>query len=658
MQNKLYRSFLRLPASELGPEATLPPIFREHNFQAEKVYAPSEDDELYTDLGRVGWILPYSIQNGYTRQMKTRDIPCIILENDLIQAVFLDQYGGRLWSLTDKTTGKNLLYTNDILRFSNLALRNAWFSGGIEWNIGMIGHSPFTCAPLHTAFLTEPNGRKVLRLYEYERIREVYYQMDFFLDDRKPVLYLRVRIKNPHTRTIPMYWWTNMTLPEEPGARLVVPASRSFCSTIEGIDQCGVPFNGDTDITYPTETKDSKDYFFRVEERHRRYIAYYLADGSGFFQTSTFRQRGRKLFVWGQGHGSDTWQHWLTQNAGRYVELQAGLCKTQYECMPMPPCAAWEWMEAFGPLNDRKNRCKGDYAEARRFTESAIEAAVGEEELEQLLTDTKEMALTPAQEMISYASGWGALEELRRREQKEPPLAPHLDFGPVGPKQSAWKELLLTGKFPEDYRIGDPAPTMVSPRWKEMLARSDREAPGWHSAMHLGMMDIADSDPVHARRMFLKSNKLRPNPFACYGLAVLADSDGNKIRCIRYCRHLLVLIQPDISVLRDVCRLLLRSEDYSFLIRLLKDEPLTGQDGRLKLFLAQAYSALDRPDEAEALLRENGGICVADLREGELELSELFFRIKKQQAAAAGIPYRPEDCELPDYLNFRLKADE
>ena len=26
----------------------------------------------------------------------------------------------------------------------NLALRNAWVSGGVEWNVGIIGHTPFT----------------------------------------------------------------------------------------------------------------------------------------------------------------------------------------------------------------------------------------------------------------------------------------------------------------------------------------------------------------------------------------------------------------------------------------------------------------------------------------------------------------------------------
>ncbi|MCZ7665985.1 MAG: DUF5107 domain-containing protein [Chloroflexi bacterium] len=41
-----------------------------------------------------------------------------------------------------KPSGRELLAKNPVFQPANLALRNAWFSGGIEWNIGAIGHSP------------------------------------------------------------------------------------------------------------------------------------------------------------------------------------------------------------------------------------------------------------------------------------------------------------------------------------------------------------------------------------------------------------------------------------------------------------------------------------------------------------------------------------
>ncbi|MFR1054866.1 MAG: hypothetical protein ACLSFB_10885 [[Clostridium] scindens] len=68
------------------------------------------------------------------------------------------------------------------------------------------------------------------------------------------------------------------------------------------------------------------------------------------FQYSTKRLRGRKLFSWGHKEGADRWQEFLTEDAGRYVEIQAGLGKTQYGCIPMPPHSAWEWLERYGSI--------------------------------------------------------------------------------------------------------------------------------------------------------------------------------------------------------------------------------------------------------------------------------------------------------------------
>ena len=95
-------------------------------------------------------------------------------------------------------------------RYCNLALRNAWFSGGVEWNIGMIGHSPFTCEPLFTARLEAEDGTPILRMYEYERLRGVTYQMDFSLPEGSPLLLCRMRITNLQNKTIPCLLYTSI----------------------------------------------------------------------------------------------------------------------------------------------------------------------------------------------------------------------------------------------------------------------------------------------------------------------------------------------------------------------------------------------------------------------------------------------------------------
>ena len=92
--------------------------------------------------GRVGSVLPYLVQDGYGRDRRPAEHKVAVLENDVLRATFLLDLGGRLWSLVHKPTGRELLYRNPVFQPANLALRNAWFAGGVEWNIGTIGHTP------------------------------------------------------------------------------------------------------------------------------------------------------------------------------------------------------------------------------------------------------------------------------------------------------------------------------------------------------------------------------------------------------------------------------------------------------------------------------------------------------------------------------------
>ena len=63
----------------------------------------------------------------------------------------------------------------------NLALRNAWSSGGVEWNCGIIGHHPFTCDDMACERLSFADGTPVLRMYQYERVRHLFYRVEAFL---------------------------------------------------------------------------------------------------------------------------------------------------------------------------------------------------------------------------------------------------------------------------------------------------------------------------------------------------------------------------------------------------------------------------------------------------------------------------------------------
>ncbi|HTG84906.1 MAG TPA: DUF5107 domain-containing protein, partial [Gemmatimonadales bacterium] len=140
---------LRLLAAELGVEAPLPPFTG-----LQRLPDSSAAPDLPADMreriayGRLTNPLPYALLNGYRRDLRPQEIPAIKITNSSLEALVLPGLGGRLWSLRDLVADRDLVFTNQPLQLANFALTDAWFAGGIEWNLGSTGHSATTSRPV------------------------------------------------------------------------------------------------------------------------------------------------------------------------------------------------------------------------------------------------------------------------------------------------------------------------------------------------------------------------------------------------------------------------------------------------------------------------------------------------------------------------------
>ena len=150
---------------------------------------------------------------------------------------------------------KRQLFSNPVIRPCNLAIRNAWMSGGVEWNCGIFGHHVHTCDTLFCAKTELDDGTPVLRFYEFERIRRAVVQMDFFLPEGSRFLYARMRITNPNPEVIPMYWWSNIAVPEDPDGRVITWANGSYING-GNVSEIPIPINDGKDVSYPVNTED------------------------------------------------------------------------------------------------------------------------------------------------------------------------------------------------------------------------------------------------------------------------------------------------------------------------------------------------------------------------------------------------------------------
>lgn len=630
-------------------EASRFPLLSLHGGGGHSEITLDEDDELFLDYGAPNDRLPFTNCDNYDGPLQDLEFEAAVLENSHVRAEIVISLGGRLWSIYDKDAKRELLANNHQFLPGNLAIRNAWFAGGIEYNIGFTGHDPQTCATRFAAETADDDGTPVLRIYEFGRYAQTPFQIDFFLPDDSKFLFARMRVTNPSENTVPLYWWSNIAVEEQKGARVILPAFEAYthayvngqCSFVKIKLPDGEGFDG----TFPTNHPAARDYFFRIPEENRKFETVIYPDGNGFAFCSTKRLLGRKLFVWGQNNGAHHWQRRLmAQDSPDYIEIQGGIAHTQGECIPMPPKTAWEWLEAYGPITMDPEKCFGDWKTAVEAVSEKMDAILPQEKLDALHKRTHDAISMKYAKARVIGSGWGALENLRYGKN----IAPQLDFGSISEEQKDWKELLDTGAMDDE----PPKSYMAQDEWFELLKKAK---PGWKVLMHLALNYYHRLDYERANECIAKSLCLNQNAWNLSVQALFHWQSGRKCEASALYQQALALVPDDASFAKATLRAIAGMEDYrsvvnayNYLAESIKAKPL------VKFLYATAIAHLGQLKEAEDILLDNGGLEVPDICEGEIATSELYIYIQSEKARLAGKEFDPKKVDIPFALDWRM----
>ncbi|MEV8378539.1 DUF5107 domain-containing protein [Kribbella sp. NPDC056861] len=618
---------LVLPVAGFGTENPLPPLRSVQELhQIDNLAELSPEMRGNIGFGQLGGTLPCLDQDGYDRELVERALPSLVLENSHLRATILPSLGGRLYSLVHKPSGQELLYRNPVLQPANLALRNAWFAGGVEWNLGSTGHWTGTCSPMHAARVDGPDGTPVLRLWELERTRNLVVQLDFWLPEDSDQLYVGARIQNPSSEAVPAYWWSNIAVEQSPETRVLAPADQAWRFGYGNrLDLIGVPEYEGSDLTYPMRHQRAVDFFFEVPPEQRPWIASVDAEGNGLAQASTDLLRGRKLFVWGEAEGGRRWQEWLSpglQGHG-YAEIQAGLARTQMEHLKLPAATNWQWLEAYGRVSvDPVAAHAEDWGKAR-----AAAGAVLEPVLASLASREEEWSTVidaePA-EQLATGSGWGALE-LRRTGWKVSAGTPFADET-MTDRERAWLPV-LEGRMPEPLSPEDaPDGTLVG--WKDLLeAITDDDWLVWY---HRGVARWYAEDEAGAVEAWEQSLRHRPTVWARRNLAV---SSGEWEQAISEApRELLPLYVEALDWAVENQDSRLAAEIHRKASEAVRSHP------RIELAWVKHLLQIGDASGAQALLDK--GIELAGLREGVNPLAEYWQWAQRELGTSRPVPSR------------------
>lgn len=654
---------IEMPAVELGPENPLPQ-FRDPNPDMNVAVLGSmpESDRKYLGWQCSNRVLPHRMQDSYGREKRPRRLTAFALENDHLRAVVLPELGGRLTSIVHKKSDTELLEPVTDFQPANIALRNAWIAGGVEWNTAQLGHHYLTCSPIFAAKVVGSEGEPVLRLYAWERTKRFPYQIDLHLPPASELLYARVRIANPHDEVLPMYWWTCIAVPETPDRRVIAPADSVIHNDPKGLAATDMPMLDGHDLTYSTNNRFAKEFFFRIDPSDRPWVTSLDGRGRGLIHTSTSRLRGRKMFVWGTDRGGQRWQEHLMGPGRAYLEIQGGLARTQLESLPMPARTEWTWTEAFGLMRaDPATLHSADWAQAREKIAGELEALLPQSRLDELDAKFAEVTSRVPEERIFAGEGWGSLEALRGGH-----TLPELPFPEecIGSDQQQWLSLFRDGFLPERDPSEEPGHYMVQPEWQALLEDSivKGKSDHWLGWLHLGVMKLEGFDAEGAKEAWTRSIEHKPSAWAYRNLAVLESRAGNSDAACDLLRNAWETgpqVAPVAVEFAAVLETAGRWDELRDFVAGLP-EPLRGHE-RILFVSAKLALRFDDLSQVQKILSHE----FANIREGEVILTDLWFMWQAKLASERdGVPMSDDlvarmrkELTPPLRLDMRMTAE-
>jgi tetratricopeptide (TPR) repeat protein len=321
----------------------------------------------------VAHIYPYTLQDEISSQPAETTYRTLELENRYLRLTVLPELGGRVYSVYDKISGRDVFYRNSIVRFAPLAIRGAFFSGGVEFSFP-VAHAPTTASPVNWALRENADGSATASVGALEHLSGMRWTVSLTLFPDRCAVAQDVRLVNPTPIPGRYHYWTNASLHADEQTEFIYPLRRvrsyEFAGTaawpIARLDliagQAGLPGMEGVPM-WPAERMHSpisfrweKDMLAQVSIFGRDvasnfFGAWQHSENAGYAHYADRREvAGMKLWSWGRSEVGVVNQTALTDDGSLYAETQCGVMETQLDFDFLPPGVTKAWREWWLPL--------------------------------------------------------------------------------------------------------------------------------------------------------------------------------------------------------------------------------------------------------------------------------------------------------------------
>lgn len=309
---------LRIPTYLRGEDNPYPPLSFGRRLNGYNQYPYCMQDDI--DIGP-----------GGLRFVPDAKYKAVRLSNGMLEALILPQMNGRLYSLRNLETGREVFYRNNVVKPALVAIRGAWISGGIEFNTPSLGHSVSTVSPVFH-FIENGERECAVTVGDVDRCTRQRWQVRMSLKEGRAALDVETGIFNPNGYRERLYYWENAAVPASDDLRFICNSRWTAGGTVkpwpvqDGLDR-SLHINNYLPVDHFSYRQDAD--FFGAYYAKRRVGTYHW----GFRHQSS----GQKYFSWGMRDDNKIWEGFLTDRDGQYIEIQSGLYQSQ---------SVTDWLEA------------------------------------------------------------------------------------------------------------------------------------------------------------------------------------------------------------------------------------------------------------------------------------------------------------------------
>ena len=327
---RVWEAPLSIPTYELGPPNPYPALL---------------------DWQRRKWrpVYPYPFLDTLSNKRMNKTYKAVYLENEYLRVSVLPELGGHIYQIFDKTTNRDVLYSNPVIKYAMVAIRGAWVSGGIEWNFPD-GHTLTTVSPIDYAMRMESDGSAAVAVGDTERVQGMQWQVVIRLRPGQRAVETEVILNN--RREVPgRYWfWSTAGAPAADDMRFVYPMREAYPHAFWPV--FSFPKEKGVDVSKFTDVPNFLSLFARNSTRDY-FGVYYEKSDWGIVHVADHREMpGKKTWTWGTDDNGNIWIDKLTDGGHQYVEFQGGRFETQMEHQFIAPHRVEHFIEHWFPVNN------------------------------------------------------------------------------------------------------------------------------------------------------------------------------------------------------------------------------------------------------------------------------------------------------------------